>query len=110
MKNVWHAKIKSLSPERRPLQSKNKVNRKGDNIMASAPTMTIIKMLETLPRQLQDRVVKHVSEYMEDLRDEFRWDESFSRTQETLVNAARLGRKENEESKASLLNVEKLCR
>ena len=108
MKNVWHAKIKSLSPERRPLQSKNKVNRKGENIMASAPTMTIIKMLEKLPKQLQDRVVEHVREYIEDLRDEFRWDESFTRTQETLVNGARLARKEIAEGKASPLDVEKL--
>ena len=78
--------------------------------MASAPTMTIIKMLETLPKQLQDRVVERVRKYIEDLRDEFRWDESFSRTQETLVNAARLARKEIGEGKASLLDVEKLCR
>jgi translation initiation factor 2B subunit (eIF-2B alpha/beta/delta family) len=76
--------------------------------MASAPTMTIIKMLETLPEQLQDHVVEHVREYIEDLRDEFRWNESFARTQETLVTAARLARKEIAEGKASLLDVEKL--
>lgn len=76
--------------------------------MASAPTITIIKMLETLPEQLQDRVVEHVRQFIEDLREEFRWDESFSRTQETLVTAARLARKEIAEGKASLLDVEKL--
>jgi len=76
--------------------------------MASAPTITIIKMLETLPEQLQDRVVEHVRQFIEDLRDEFRWDESFSRTQEPLVTAARLARKEIGEGKASLLDVEKL--
>ena len=76
--------------------------------MASAPTMTIIKMLETLPEQLQGRVVEHVREYIEDLRDEFRWDESFSRTQGALVTAARLARKEIAEGKASLLDVEML--
>ena len=77
--------------------------------MTSAPTMTIIKMLETLPEQLQGRVVEHVRDYIEDLRDEFRWDESFSRTQEALVTAARLARKEVAEGKASPLDVEKLC-
>ena len=76
--------------------------------MASAPTMTIIKMLETLPEQLQGRVVEHVREYIEDLRDEFRWDESFSRTREALVSAARLARKEIAQAKASPLDVEKL--
>jgi len=78
--------------------------------MASAPTMTIIKMLETLPDQLQDYVVEHVREYIEDLRDEFCWNESFSRTQETLVTAACLARKEIAEGKASPLDIEKLCR
>ena len=76
--------------------------------MASAPMITIIKMLETLPEQLQDRVVEHVRQFIEDLRDEFRWDESFSRTQEPLVTAARLARKGIAEGKASLLDVEKL--
>jgi hypothetical protein len=76
--------------------------------MGSAATMTIIKMLETVPEQFQDRVVEHVREYIEDLRDEARWDESFSRTQETLVAAARLARKEIAEGKATLLDVKKL--
>ncbi len=76
--------------------------------MSSAPTMTIIKMLEALPEQLQGRVVEHVREYIEDLKDEFRWDESISRTQEALVSAARQARKEIAEGKSSPLDVEKL--
>jgi hypothetical protein len=46
-----------------------------------------------------------VREYIEDLRDEVRWNESFSRTQEKLIIAAR---KEISEGKASLLDVEDL--
>ena len=65
-------------------------------------------MLEALPEQLRGRRGGHVREYIEDLRDEFRWDESFSRTQKALVTAARLSRKEIEEGKASPLDVEKL--
>jgi hypothetical protein len=76
--------------------------------MASAPTMTIIKMLETLPEQLQDRVVEHVREYIEDLQDEARWNESFSRSQEALGAAARLARKEIAEGKATPLDIDKL--
>jgi hypothetical protein len=67
--------------------------------------MTIKKMLETLPKELQDHVGEHVREYIEDLRDEVRWNESFSRTQEKLIIAAR---KEISEGKASLLDVEDL--
>jgi len=76
--------------------------------MASAPTITIIKMLELLPEELQDRVVEHLREYIEDLQDEARWNESFSRTQKALIASARLARKEIAEGKASPLDIEKL--
>lgn len=99
--------MKLLSPGLH-LQSKNEADRKGEQIMASAPTITIKKMLETLPKELQDRVVEHVREYIRDLRDEVRWNESFSRTQESLIAAARQARKEISEGKASPLDVEKL--
>ena len=49
--------------------------------MTSEATMTIIKMLETLPEQAQDRVAEHLREYIEEIRDEALWNESFSRTQ-----------------------------
>jgi predicted HAD superfamily phosphohydrolase len=76
--------------------------------MASEPTMTIIKMLETLPEQAQDRVVEHLREYIEELRDEALWNESFSRTQSNLVSAARRVRKEIAEGKVTPLDIEKL--
>jgi len=70
--------------------------------------MTIAKMLETLPEHVQDRVVEHLREYIEDLRDEALWNESFSRTQTELVAAARQARKEIGEGKATPLDVEEL--
>ena len=76
--------------------------------MVSAATVTIIKMLETLPEQLQDRVVEHLRDYIEDLQDETRWNESFSRTQENLVAAARQARKAIAEGEASPLDFDKL--
>jgi hypothetical protein len=62
--------------------------------MISEATVTIIKMLETLPVQAQDRVLEHLREYIEDLRDEVLWNESFSRSQSNLVAAAQQVRKE----------------
>jgi len=76
--------------------------------MASEATMTIIKMLETLPEQAQDRVVEHLREYIEDVRDEALWNESFCRTQANLVSAAQRARKEIAEGKTTLLDIEKL--
>ena len=95
-------------PGTKALSKQKKVNINGEQAMALAPTMTIKKMLETLPKELQDQVVEHVREYIEDLRDEVRWNESFSRTQETLIIAARQARKEISEGKASPMDVEKL--
>jgi hypothetical protein len=76
--------------------------------MTSAAMVTVLKMLETLPEQLQDRVVEHVRDYIEDLRDETRWHGSFSRTQERLAQAVHKARKEIAEGKATLLDIEKL--
>ena len=37
----------------------------------SSPTITtMIKMMESLPERVQDQVVEHLREYLEDLRDE----------------------------------------
>lgn len=76
--------------------------------MPSAATATVIKMLEALPEQAQDRVVEHLREYIEDLRDEVLWNESFSRTQRNLVSVAQRVRKEIAEGKAAPLDIEKL--
>jgi MoxR-like ATPase len=76
--------------------------------MPSATAATMIKMLETLPEQLQDRVLEHMREYVEDIREEARWSESFSKTQGKLVTAARETRKAIDEGKAAPLDIEKL--
>ncbi|MDY6988247.1 MAG: hypothetical protein SWQ30_09340 [Thermodesulfobacteriota bacterium] len=76
--------------------------------MASESAVTIMKMLETLPEQVQDRVVEHLREYIEDLRDEAMWNESYSRTQANLVAAAQRVRKEIAEGKATPLDMDKL--
>ena len=76
--------------------------------MSSEATTTIIKMLETLPEQAQDRVIEHLREYIEELRDEALWNESFSRTQANLVSEAQRVRKEIAEGKSKLLDFEKL--
>ncbi len=77
--------------------------------MASTATMaTMMKMLESLPEQIQERVLEHMREYIEDIRDEAKWDESFTRTQTKLVAAARKARKEIAEGKASPMDRKRL--
>jgi DNA-binding transcriptional regulator GbsR (MarR family) len=49
--------------------------------MTSATTATMMKMLDTLPEALQDRALEHLREYIEDIREEMQWNESFSKSQ-----------------------------
>jgi len=62
--------------------------------MSSTAIATIVKMVEFLPDELQEKVVEHIRDYIADLEDEKRWDVSFQRTQGTLVAAARKAKQE----------------
>jgi hypothetical protein len=41
--------------------------------MKSATTMTMIKILETIPKELQEQVVEHMRYYIEDILEETKW-------------------------------------
>jgi hypothetical protein len=62
--------------------------------MSAAAIATIVKMVESLPDELQEKVVEHIRDYIADLEDEKRWDISFQRTQGNLVAAARKAKQE----------------
>jgi hypothetical protein len=62
--------------------------------MSSTAITTIVKMVESLPYDLQEKIVEHIREYITDLEDEKRWDASFKRTQDNLVAAARKAKRE----------------
>ncbi|NJP22354.1 MAG: hypothetical protein HC763_28795 [Hydrococcus sp. CRU_1_1] len=56
--------------------------------MSSAAIATFVKMVESLPDDLQEKVIEHIRDYIADLEDEKRWDVLFERTQNNLVAAA----------------------
>jgi hypothetical protein len=62
--------------------------------MTSSAITTIVKMVESLSDDLQERVAEHIREFIADLEDEKRWNDSFERTQNKLVAAARQARYE----------------
>jgi hypothetical protein len=62
--------------------------------MSSAAIATIVKIVESLPDELQEKVVEHIRDYIADLEDEKRWDTSFQRTQGNLVAAAQKAKQE----------------
>lgn len=73
--------------------------------MPSAAIATVMKMMESLPLDVHDRVAEHLREYVDDLQDEIRWSESFQRTQQKLVAAARLAKQEIAEGQATALTL-----
>ena len=76
--------------------------------MSSTAITTVVKMLESLPIDIQNRVAEHLREYISDLQDEARWEESFQRTQESLVAAARRAKQEIAEGQARAMDYEQL--
>lgn len=76
--------------------------------MSSAAITTVMKMMESLPLDVQDRVAEHLREYIDDLQDEIRWSESFQRTQQKLVAAARRAKQEIAEGQATALDYDQL--
>ena len=65
-------------------------------------------MLETLPDDIQNRVLEHLREYIDDLQDEIRWNQSFQQTQSKLVAAAQRAKQEIAEGKATAMDYEQL--
>ncbi len=74
----------------------------------SKTTETAIKMLESLPEDVQDRVVEALRDLVEEARDETRWEDLLEGKRAGLVAAARKARKEIAAGKAKEMNYNKL--
>ncbi|RAM51434.1 MAG: hypothetical protein C6Y22_11580 [Hapalosiphonaceae cyanobacterium JJU2] len=62
--------------------------------MSSPAITTVVKMMESLPEDVQNQIAEHLREYVQDLYDELKWDNSFKKTQQKLVEAAKLAKQE----------------
>jgi hypothetical protein len=76
--------------------------------MSSAAITTIVKMVESLSDDLQERVSEHIREYIADLEDEAKWESSFQRTLPNLVAAARQAKQEIAEGKSLPMDYDRL--
>jgi hypothetical protein len=76
--------------------------------MSSPAITTMVKMMESLPASVQDQVVEHLREYLEDLRDELRWDRAFQDTQTQLMAATRRAKQEKAQGQARPLDMNQL--
>ena len=62
--------------------------------MKSNAIATVVKMIESLPEETRERVVDHLRDYLEDMRDNAKWGTAFRKTQPQLAAAARRAKKE----------------
>jgi hypothetical protein len=76
--------------------------------MSSATITTLVKMVESLPDDLQEKVVEHIRDYITDLEDEKLWDNSFRQTQDNLVAAARKAKQEIAAGQSTPMDYEQL--
>lgn len=76
--------------------------------VSSPQISTLVKIMESLPVSLQERVTDHLREYINDLQDEIKWDNSFAKSQSKLVAAARIAKQEIAEGKAVVLDFNQL--
>ncbi|MEL7069181.1 MAG: hypothetical protein AAGN15_11100 [Cyanobacteria bacterium J06581_3] len=75
----------------------------------SSPSITTaVKMLESLPIVLQEKVVEQIREFIADLEDEEKWQASFEQTHEKLAASAQKARQEIAAGKASPMDYEQL--
>ena len=76
--------------------------------MTSAAIATVVKMMESLPFDVQEQVTEHLREYIDDLQDEIQWNESFQRTQQNLIAAAKRAKQEIAEGQATVMDYDQL--
>jgi len=57
---------------------------------------------------MQELALEHMQQYIADIRDESKWNDSIGKSQSKLIAAARQARKEIMQGKAKPLDTEKL--
>lgn len=79
-----------------------------NNAMSTTNIAILNERLGDLPEDLREKVANYISEHLEDIKDEMRWDESFRKTSSKLVEFARRARKQIREGKAEEMDFNKL--
>ncbi len=69
---------------------------------------TIVKMVESLPEALQERVVNELRSVIVEANDEAEWDMQFERKKEGLMSAARKAKQSIAQGVAEPMDYEKL--
>lgn len=76
--------------------------------MSSENIATVIKMMESLPETAQGKLIEHLREYIENLRNELEWDGLVEKTQSKLIDAAKQAKREIAAGKAKPMDYNQL--
>ena len=76
--------------------------------MPTAAAVTIAYMIEPLPPHSQDQVVDHLRSFIEDLREDIHWNDSFTKTQGGLIAMAKQAKLAVKQGKASPMDISQL--
>lgn len=76
--------------------------------MSSPAINTVINMMKSLPKDKQNELVEHLREYLQDLQEEQKWQESFSKSQDKLIAAARLAKQQIAEEEIKPMDYNRL--
>ena len=76
--------------------------------MSSPAITTVLKMIESLPENAQNRVLEHLREYIQDLEEELKWEQSFKKTESNLIAAAKRAKQEIAEGLAKPMDYDEL--
>jgi len=69
---------------------------------------TITKMIEALPREIQNRVLEEIKPIISEALDEAEWQMQFERSQKELVSVARKVKKEIKAGRTEPMDYENL--
>ena len=76
--------------------------------MPTAAAITIAYMIEPLPPHSQDQVVDHLRSYIEDMREDAQWNQSFTNTRSGLIAMAKQAKLAVKQGKSSPMDISQL--
>ncbi len=76
--------------------------------MSSPAISTVVKIMESLPESAQNRVLEHLREYIQDLEEELKWEQSFEKTESNLIAAAKRAKQQIAEGLSKPMDYDEL--
>ena len=68
----------------------------------------VISLLESLPENLQGKVLEHICDYVEEIQDDQKWADSFAKDQKKLVAAVRKAKEEIQNGNSEPMDLKEL--